>query len=106
MPTAAHIPVAASGSFLISPNVGLMIWVLVVFVISYLILRRWVFPLIAQALDRRAETINGDIDAAENLRKEAHQVLEEYRERLAEARSQADEIITRARQAGEAHQKE
>jgi F-type H+-transporting ATPase subunit b len=106
MPPAAHTPIAASGSFLISPNVGLMIWVLVVFLISYLILRRWVFPLIGQALDRRAATINGEIDAAENLRKEADQVLAEYRERLAEARSQADEIVTRARQAGDAHQKE
>jgi F-type H+-transporting ATPase subunit b len=106
MPPAAHIPLAASGSFLISPNVGLMIWVLVVFVISYLILRRWVFPLIAQALDRRAETISGEIDAAEGLRQDAQKILDEYRERLAEARSQADEIVTRARQAGEAHQKE
>jgi F-type H+-transporting ATPase subunit b len=106
MPPAAHTPIAASGSFLISPNVGLMIWVLVVFLISYLILRRWVFPLIGQSLDRRAQTINGEIDAAANLRKEADQVLAEYRERLAEARSQADEIVTRARQAGDAHQKE
>jgi len=106
MPAAAHIPVAASGSFLITPNVGLMIWVLVVFVVSYLILRRWVFPVIGQALDRRAATISGEIDAAEELRKQAHQVLEEYQERLAEARTQADEIVTRARQAGEAHHKE
>ena len=106
MAIAGHTPIASSGSFLITPNVGLMIWVLVVFLISYLILRRWVFPLIGQALDRRAATINGEIDAAENLRKEADQVLAEYRERLAEARSQADEIVTRARQAGDAHQKE
>jgi F-type H+-transporting ATPase subunit b len=106
MPAAAHTPLAASGSFLISPNVGLMIWVLVVFLISYLILRRWVFPVIGQALDRRAKTINGEIDAAEKLRTDAQQVLDEYRERLAEARSQADEIVTRARQAGDAHQKE
>ena len=82
MPAAAHTPIAASGSFLISPNVGLMIWVLVVFLISLLILRRWVFPVIGKALDRRAETINGEIDAAANLRKEAQQVLDEYRERL------------------------
>jgi len=99
-------PIAASGSFLISPNVGLMIWVLVVFLISYLILRRYVFPVIRQALDRRAETISGEIDAAEQLRVDAQKILDEYRERLAEARSQADEIVTRARQAGEAHQKE
>ena len=104
---AAHIPVAASsGSFLILPNVGLMIWVLVIFGIVMLVLAKYVFPVIAAALDRRAQSISSEIDAAESLRKEADQVLAEYRQRLAEARAQADEIVTRARQAGEAHHKE
>ena len=44
MPAAAHIPVASSGSFLITPNVGLMIWVLVVFGISLFILRKSCSP--------------------------------------------------------------
>ena len=106
MPAAAHIPIASSGSFLITPNVGLMIWVFVVFVIVLLALRKWVFPAIGAALDSRAQAISTEIDSAENLRKEAQEVLDEYRQRLAEARTQADEIVTRARQAGEAHQKE
>ncbi len=106
MPAAAHIPLASSGSFLITPNVGLMIWVLAVFLIVFLILRKWVFPAIGAALDARARSISESIDSAESLRTEADQVLTEYRQRLAEARAQADEIVTRARQAGEAHQKE
>lgn len=103
---AAHIPVASSGSFLILPNVGLMVWVLVIFGIVMFVLSRSVFPAIGSALDRRAQTIASEIDAAEDLRKQADQVLSEYRERLAEARTQADEIVTRARQAGDAHHKE
>jgi F-type H+-transporting ATPase subunit b len=106
MPATTHLPIASSGSFLITPNVGLMIWVLVVFLICLLLLRRYVFPVIGQALDRRAKSISDSIDSAEKLRTDAQQVLDEYRERLAEARTQADEIVTRARQAGEAHQKE
>ena len=106
MPVAAHIPIASSGSFLITPNVGLMIWVLVVFLISFLILRRYVFPLIGQVLDRRAAAINEEIDDAEKLHKTAEEVLAEYRERLKEARAQADEIVDRARKAAEAHAKE
>jgi F-type H+-transporting ATPase subunit b len=106
MSAAAHIPVASSGSFLITPNVGLMIWVLVVFGIVFLILRKWVFPAIGAALDTRAASIASSIDSAAKLREEAEQVLGEYRQRLAEARTQADEIVARARQAGEAHQKE
>ncbi|MDE3131326.1 MAG: F0F1 ATP synthase subunit B [Acidobacteriota bacterium] len=103
---AAHIPIASSGSFLITPNVGLMVWVLVIFGICWLVLRRFVFPPINQMLDNRAHSIANEIDSAEKLRTDAQQVLDQYRQRLAEARSQADEIVTRARQAGEAHQKE
>jgi len=103
---ATTIPLASSGSFLITPNVGLMIWTIVVFLISLFILRKWVFPLIGEALDKRAKTIEGDIDAAAELRKEADQVLEEYRERLKEARAQSDEIVQRARQAADVHEQE
>ena len=103
---ATTIPLASSGSFLITPNVGLMVWTIVVFVISLLILRKWVFPLIGEALDKRAEMIEGDIDAAASLRKEADQVLDEYRERLKEARTQSEEILQRARQTAESHEHE
>lgn len=101
----AHIPFA-SGSFLITPNVGLMIWTIVVFAISLFILRRAVFPRIGEALDKRAQTIEGDIDAAADLRQEADKVLDEYRERLKEARTQSEEIIQRARQTAESHEHE
>ena len=100
---AVHIPIASSGSFLITPNVGLMVWVLVVFLVSFLILRKYVFPIIGAQLDKRAESISGEIDAATQLREEADKVLAEYRERLQEARKQAEEIIDRAHKAGEAH---
>jgi F-type H+-transporting ATPase subunit b len=106
MPLAAHIPPASKGSFLISTNVGIMIWTIVVFVISLVILRRAVFPRIGEALDKRAKTIEGDIDAAADLRTQADEVLEEYRERLKEARAQSDEIVQRARQAAETHEHE
>jgi F-type H+-transporting ATPase subunit b len=101
-----HVPFADSGSFLILPNVGIMIWTLVVFAISLFILWKWVYPLIGAALDKRAQTIAGDIDAAAELRKEADQLLADYRERLSEARGQADEIISRAQKAAEAHARE
>lgn len=100
------VPIASSGSFLITPNVGLMIWVLVVFVISLYILNRWVFPRIGEALDRRAQSIDHSIDSAAKLRDEAEEVLAEYRQRLHEARQQAEDIITRARRAAETHQHE
>ena len=99
-----HIGYASGGSFLITPNVGLMVWVLVVFIISFLILRRFVFPSIAGALDTRARSIEESIDAAEQTRQAAQKLLDDYRDRLKEARGQADEIVARARKAAEIHE--
>jgi F-type H+-transporting ATPase subunit b len=106
MLSAPHTPLASSGSFLISPNVGIMVWTLVVFVISLFILRKWVFPLIGEALDKRAKTIEGEIDGAAELRQEADKVLGEYRKRLKEARAQSEEILQRARQTADSHEHE
>jgi len=96
----------SGGSFLVSPDIGLMIWTLVVFGLSMYLLAKVAFPRIAEALDRRQKAIEDSIDAAEHTRAEAEQILAEYRERLAEARGQADEIVARARKTGEAAENE
>jgi F-type H+-transporting ATPase subunit b len=97
---------SSSGSFLITPNVGLMIWTLLLFVISMYILYKVAFPRITAALDRRQHAIEESIDAADRTRREADEILAEYRERLKEARGQAEQIIDRARKAGEVHERE
>ena len=106
MLAASNIPLASGSSFLITPNVGIMIWTIVVFVISLYILRKAVFPRIGEALDNRAKTIEGEIDGAARLRQEADAVLAEYRERLKEARAQSEEIVARARQTADSHEHE
>jgi F-type H+-transporting ATPase subunit b len=97
---------SSSGSFLISPNVRLMIWTLVMFGISMVILWKLAFPRISEALERRQNAIEDSIDAAERTRREADQLLDEYRERLRESRRQAEEIIDRARKAAEVHERD
>ena len=91
----------SGGSFLVSPGIGLMIWTLVVFGLTMLLLWKVAFPRIGEALDRRQRAIEESIDTADRTRREADQLLAEYRERLTEARHQADEIVARARKAGE-----
>jgi F-type H+-transporting ATPase subunit b len=95
-----------SGNFLVTPGLGLMIWLLVAFAFTLWVLNKWVFPRIQQALDRRQRAIEESIDAAERTRQEADRILAEYRERLREARGQADEIVARARRAGENTERE
>jgi F-type H+-transporting ATPase subunit b len=95
-----------SSNFLVSPNVGLMIWTLLAFFVAFMVLRKFAFPRIAEALDKRQRLIEDSIDTANRTRAEAQELLEEYRERLKVARSQADEIVARARKAGEETERE
>ncbi len=106
MPTFLAAEEGGGGSFLVSPDIGLMIWTLLVFVISMYILSKVAFPRIAEALDKRQRAIEESIDVAERTRTEAAKLLEEYRERLSEARGQADDIVARARKTAENNEAE
>jgi F-type H+-transporting ATPase subunit b len=98
--------IASNGSFLIKPGIGLMVWTLLVFGVTMVLLSRLAFPRISEALGRRQRTIEDSIDTAEKTRTEAEQLLAEYRERLKEARGQAEEIVQRARQTADSHENE
>jgi F-type H+-transporting ATPase subunit b len=99
---ATFVPVAESGgSFLVSPSLGVMIWTLIAFGVSLLILQRYAFPLISDALEKRSRAIQDSIDHAEQMRQESDKLLEEYRARLREAREQAEDILVRSRKAAE-----
>jgi F-type H+-transporting ATPase subunit b len=104
--TGANAAQEESSNFLVSPNIGLMIWTLLAFLVAMFILRKYAWPAITEALDKRQRAIEESIEVAERTRQEARQLLEEYRERLREARQQADEIVARARKAGEVHERE
>ena len=57
------------GCFLVTPDIGLMIWTLLVFGLTMLLLWKLAFPRIAAALDRRQQAIEESIDAAERTRR-------------------------------------
>jgi F-type H+-transporting ATPase subunit b len=99
LPTAAE---DSGGSVLVSPGLGLMIWTLVLFLIVMYVLKRLAFPRIQEALEKRANAVRENIEAAQREREEAEKLLQEYRERLKEAREQSDDIVARARKAAEA----
>ncbi|HMW45485.1 MAG TPA: F0F1 ATP synthase subunit B [Solirubrobacterales bacterium] len=101
LPLAAEAAEEEGGSFLVTPGLGLMIWTLVLFGFTFWVLKKFAFPLIGEALDKRAATIRESIEAAEKQKEESDKLLADYRQRLTEAREQADEIVTKARKAAE-----
>jgi F-type H+-transporting ATPase subunit b len=94
------------GTFLVKPGIGLMLWLLLAFFITLMILRKYAFPAISEALDKRQHAIEESIETAARTKSEAEQLLAEYRERLKDARTQAEEIVARARKAAEVHERE
>src|SRR3954462_6274578 len=92
-PTTPTVLAASKGSFLIKPGIGLMVWTLLVFGLTMVLLSKLAFPRISAALERRKRSIEESIDTADRTRREAEQILAEYRERLKEARAQAEEIV-------------
>jgi F-type H+-transporting ATPase subunit b len=96
----------SGGDFLVKPGIGLMIWTLVAFGTTLYLLNKFAFPRIAEALDRRRRAIEESIDHAERTKREADELLEEYRARLREAREQAEDIVVRARRASDSLQDE
>jgi F-type H+-transporting ATPase subunit b len=91
----------SGGSFLVSPGLGLMIWTLLIFGFTMIVLKKLAFPPIQEALDKRAKAISENIEASERQRAEADELLQEYRARLQEAREQAEDIVARSRKAGD-----
>jgi F-type H+-transporting ATPase subunit b len=85
---------------------GLMIWTLLAFLVALFLLKKYAWPQITRILDQRQHQIEESIDAAERTRKEADELLAEYRQRLTDARAQADEIVAKAERAGEVAERE
>ena len=81
---------------------GLMIWTLVAFGITFLVLRRFAFAPIQLMIDERRERIRKTVEEADNARQEARELLEQHRALLAGAKSEAAEILAEARKVGDA----
>ncbi len=83
------------------------IWpTMVAFVILFLVLYKFAFPLIIGMLDKRAAAIKESLEKAENTQVEAERLLEEYKQQMAEARGEASKIIDQGRKVAESMKEE
>jgi F-type H+-transporting ATPase subunit b len=78
-----------------------MIWTVVVFLLTLLIMKRFVFGPVGEMIEKRRASISASIEEAETSRDEAVRLLGEYKAQLAEARREADELRDAGRREGE-----
>jgi F-type H+-transporting ATPase subunit b len=82
---------------LIEVRLGLMVWTIVCFAITFFVLKRYAFGPIQRLIDERRRQIRQSIEDAEASRNEARKLLEEHRALIGQARGQAEEILAEAR---------
>jgi F-type H+-transporting ATPase subunit b len=82
---------------LIDVTVGLMIWTLVCFGITFFVLRKFAFGPIQRVIDERRQRIRESLAEADRARDEARRLLEEHRALMRDARGQAEEILSESR---------
>lgn len=86
---------------LLSPNGGLMFWTLVIFLILFFVLGKFVFPKITAAVEAREKALEDAIEGAKRDRDEAAKYLEEQRLGIEAARNDAQKILAEGRSMGE-----
>jgi len=72
-------------------------WLLVTLVVIYFVLSRIALPRIASVLAERQGTITNDLASAEDLKAKAEKAEEAYNKALADARSEAQEIVNQTK---------
>ena len=82
---------------LVQVDPGLYIWTIVTFVVLLLLLAKFAWRPLLEALERRQEAIRKSLDEARQAKQELGRLHEESARILAEARGEADAIISRTR---------
>lgn len=86
----------------ILPDLNEFIPMLIAFIALWVILAKFGWPMFSGMLEKRETTIKESLEKSESARIESERLLEEYKQQLAEAKTQAAQIVTDAKQAGEA----
>ncbi len=87
---------------LIQVTPGLMFWTIVCFLVVLFVLKKWAFGPIQQMIDQRRERIEAAITEADNARAEARNLLEEHKKLIGQAKTESEEILAEARRVADA----
>lgn len=79
------------------PEVNEIVWAAIFFVALWLLMKYVLLPPITRAMEQRADTIQGDRDAADAATASLGSTRRDYEAALVDARHEANEIIAAAR---------
>lgn len=82
-------------------NGGLVIWTLVVFGLLFVVLRKFAWPVILEAVEAREKALERQLAEAEKNRLESEKLLAEHKAMIADARTSAQGVLAEAKKAAE-----
>ncbi len=100
--TAPTPALAASAFDILVPKPAEFIPALVAFIVIWVILAKLVWPTVLKTLDARQQTIQNNLDAAEQAKVEAAEALKKAEAAVDKAQIQADDIVAEAKKTAEA----
>lgn len=86
---------------LLTPEIGLVFWTTVVFLILMFLLKKFAWSPILNAVNEREESIEASLKAAEEAQEQMKQMAADNENLLAQAREERDVILKEARAAKE-----
>ena len=81
---------------LMLPDSGLLFWMTIIFVIVFLVLAKFGFPIITGMVEKRTKRIDEAIDAAREAESRLHGLAVEQERLIDEARAEHDRILKEA----------
>ena len=78
-------------------NGGVIIWTVIIFIILLAILWRMGYPALLKMVEERERRIQKQLEDAEKANAEAQRLLEEHKKQIAAARTEAQEILAKAK---------
>ncbi len=86
---------------LLSPHGGLMFWTLLIFLVLFVVLWKFAFGPITEAVEERERALEEAIAGAKRDREEAAKLLAEHKAQMEQARAEAQRLIAEGRAIGE-----
>lgn len=78
---------------LFTPDFGLVFWMFVAFIILFLVLAKWGWPVILKSMDDRADTIDKGVEFARQAKEQLDSAKEDARKYIEEAQQRQAEML-------------
>lgn len=81
---------------LLTPEGGLVFWMFVAFILLFLVLAKWGWPVIIKMMDKRAATIDQGVEDARKAREQLDNAREEAKKYVREAQAKQSDMLREA----------